>query len=669
MPGTESVQTSESDIRIEPELDVEHDESAGDDEVSQRFAEIGLTPRTGWYASIALYLVGSLPAIALPLIAPDSFPRSLIWLGLAAFAMVPISIVGLKRFPNSVRATHFRLGVGLAIQVLGAVILGDAVQAFVMLPLTTVLPPAIYFGVREGTIYTMFAAVMVAVFLTMIAEPWAWAMAVCSTTAIVTLSISMMIAQARTRRIAREHRTLAYTDPLTGVANTRALHQRLAIETRTAVAGGPAAALFAIDLDNFKSVNDELGYEAGDRLLVATAEALERESSDGDLVARRGGDEFSVVVGDAGARDLDGLKKAFATAIIEARRWVCPGVTPTASVDHVLLAADDTIGSVLERADDALHERKTEVHAHDAIGRPRITLLDQRSESERARVEQAAEAELQAGDDGFGGEAIGEWLRGTPSVDRPIWLVTASMQAVIGVTLAVVATLALAPGFSMGEGLVVGGMLLALATASAVAGAVLLTRRLVHATFVASIAILVPAVTLAGESQAALIDLFAIVGLFAFHTFRSRTAAVYLVAMIAAYGYTAIAGGIPYAEARLTIFAIAMLASAALFGKVRTVTSRFLKQIWEFSQRDALTGVANVRALRARLRDITKQARRRRARTAVIAIDLDEFKQVNDRFNHSIGDATLVAVARAIEDNVRADDLVARPGAAATSSS
>lgn len=663
MPNAEPVQTTTTERPRGPERRTRRDGVAGDEVVDERFEEIGLTPRTGWYTSIALYLVGSIPAIALPLIAPEAFPRELLWLGVLALLMVPLSYVGLKLYPNSVRATHLRLGVGLVIQTVGAVSIGDALQAFAMLPLLTILPPAIYFGVTEGMVYLLLGDAIVAAIMLSLNEPWAWALAVCATTAIATLSISMMVAQSRTRRIAREHRKLAYTDPLTGVANARALHERLAAEVRAVAAGGSRAALFAIDLDNFKSVNDELGYAAGDRLLVATAEALERSAADGDLVARRGGDEFSVVVSDADEHGFDRMKQALAGAIVDVRRWSCPDVTPTASVGFVSLRADDTISSALERADDELHERKTEFHAHDTAVRPRRTVLDERRESERTGVEQDAFVEsYSSGDDEVGGESLVEWLRGTRPIDRPTWTVAASMQVVIGVTLAVIAALSLAPGFGLGDGLAFGGAMLVAAAVSAAAAGFLLTRRLVHLTYAASIAILVLAVVSAGDSGAGMLELFAILALFAFHLFGRRTAITYLLVTVAAYGYLSIAGGFPYAEARLSVFAIMMLACATLFGKVRTVTSRFLKQNWEFSQRDALTGVANVRALRARLRDVTKQTRRRKPPVALIAVDLDEFKQVNDRFNHSTGDATLVAVARAIEDNVRSDDLVARRG-------
>ena len=77
---------------------------------------------------------------------------------------------------------------------------------------------------------------------------------------------------------------------------------------------------------------------------------------------------------------------------------------------------------------------------------------------------------------------------------------------------------------------------------------------------------------------------------------------------------------------------------------------------------DPLTGLANRRALLARADELISDSRRRQVPCAVAFLDLDHFKEVNDRFGHAVGDEVLVAVAGVIAGRLRAGDLVARYG-------
>lgn len=635
----------------------------GEADVLNRFAEIGLTPRTGWYASIALYTVGAIPAIALPLIDPAAFSRVFLWLGLVSLLVAALSVVGLKRFPNSVRATHMRLSIGLLILTTGAIVVGDARQAFVMLTLTTLVPPAIYFGVREAAAYGVVAGVVVAACLMPLNEPWALAMALCSTTALMTISVSMMMAQARTRSMAREFNTLAYSDPLTGLANARSLHQQLGDALTASKATNQHVALFAIDLDNFKLINDDVGYSAGDALLIAVGDALTDAVDPEDLVARRGGDEYSVLIKAPQTRDLEALTRDLSLKIRDVRRQVCPTITPSASVAFVCSTDYDDVASILQRADDALHERKTAFHADDTgKDAPRVAVLDTRSESERAGGEHQTDRRSRRRDEE---RDRGKWAklpRGSKAIDRPIWLVVAAMQIVIGSALVAIVLLGWIEAADRADCLIFGGASLVIAALSMIGAKVPLSRNLTHYSYSASIIVLVLAVSAVGETGAAILDLFAIPALFGFHLYKPRFGAAYLIASVMLYGYLALAGAFPFGEARVVIFALMTLSAATLFAKVRSVTSRFIVQTWELSQRDALTGAANMRALRARLADATKRANAGKVEVAIIALDLDEFKQVNDRYSHSKGDETLIAVAHAVENNTRVEDLVARRG-------
>lgn len=92
----------------------------------------------------------------------------------------------------------------------------------------------------------------------------------------------------------RNLRALASEDPLTGLANRRTLVSALT-DAATTFSDGRKHALFLIDLDHFKRVNDRYGHSLGDRVLQVVAERLRTVTRPSDLLARLGGDEFAVL--------------------------------------------------------------------------------------------------------------------------------------------------------------------------------------------------------------------------------------------------------------------------------------------------------------------------------------------------------------------------------------
>jgi diguanylate cyclase (GGDEF)-like protein len=154
----------------------------------------------------------------------------------------------------------------------------------------------------------------------------------------------------------RQLRRQALHDALTGLPN-RALLQRNA---ERALRGDGLAAMLLIDLDRFKEVNDTLGHDHGDELLVEVAARLSRAVRRGDTLARLGGDEFAVLVRDApnrgvvaevAARLQDALARPFAingfSAVLDASVGIayCP--------DH---ARD--VHVLVQRADVAMYDAK-----------------------------------------------------------------------------------------------------------------------------------------------------------------------------------------------------------------------------------------------------------------------------------------------------------------------
>ncbi len=92
-----------------------------------------------------------------------------------------------------------------------------------------------------------------------------------------------------------------YKDPMTGLANRLSFMQELEHNVlRASRNHGAHFALFFIDLDHFKSINDTLGHQAGDHILIATAKRLSAAIREADVCARMGGDEFAIIMVDAG---------------------------------------------------------------------------------------------------------------------------------------------------------------------------------------------------------------------------------------------------------------------------------------------------------------------------------------------------------------------------------
>jgi diguanylate cyclase (GGDEF)-like protein len=153
---------------------------------------------------------------------------------------------------------------------------------------------------------------------------------------------------------------LARTDPLTGLANRRAFHDRLAAAFEDAKRGGKPFAMLYVDLDLFKDFNDLMGHPAGDALLVQVGKRLLAECGDADCVARFGGDEFVILQSNASA---EGASKALAEKIVQTlnRQFVLEGQVAriSASVGVSRYAEElDGPDTMLMQADLALYRAK-----------------------------------------------------------------------------------------------------------------------------------------------------------------------------------------------------------------------------------------------------------------------------------------------------------------------
>ena len=121
---------------------------------------------------------------------------------------------------------------------------------------------------------------------------------------------------------------LARTDGLTGLLNRGAFTAALIDRLEAAQGSGERLALFVIDLDRFKHLNDSLGHHAGDQLLNEIGRRLKTGARPGDLVCRLGGDEFAVIAsGDQVARRAAALTQLLSQGHTIYGRTVSPGAS------------------------------------------------------------------------------------------------------------------------------------------------------------------------------------------------------------------------------------------------------------------------------------------------------------------------------------------------------
>jgi diguanylate cyclase (GGDEF)-like protein len=157
--------------------------------------------------------------------------------------------------------------------------------------------------------------------------------------------------------VLRQAERNAHTDALTGLGNRHWMRTMFEREVTRTMHANKALCLMMVDIDSFKLFNDRYGHIAGDRVLVAVAEALREYLRPTDLVARFGGDEFAVLL-----PDLQ-LKQARQTA--ERIRQQVAGLSPpslatavTISIGLASLTDDDDVATLVQRADAAMYAAK-----------------------------------------------------------------------------------------------------------------------------------------------------------------------------------------------------------------------------------------------------------------------------------------------------------------------
>jgi diguanylate cyclase (GGDEF)-like protein/PAS domain S-box-containing protein len=176
-----------------------------------------------------------------------------------------------------------------------------------------------------------------------------------------TLGWRGVIADVTQEHQVQDHlRYLAHFDSLTGLANRVQLHERLAQVMDPKLSRERRSALFCLDLDNFKSINDSLGHSVGDEVLKLTAQRLQSCMRRGDLVARLGGDEFAVVLDDVRSdEEVTTLAERFLQELQQPCEVLGHHVAVGSSIGIVMLPDQaDTVDEALGNGDLALYAAK-----------------------------------------------------------------------------------------------------------------------------------------------------------------------------------------------------------------------------------------------------------------------------------------------------------------------
>jgi diguanylate cyclase (GGDEF)-like protein len=192
----------------------------------------------------------------------------------------------------------------------------------------------------------------------------------------VAAQLGRVFERERARNMLEEHaeqvRAKALTDELTGLHNRRGFFEEGPERLRVAHRDGRHIALFFVDLNGMKLINDQFGHEYGDRALVDTADLLREGFRGGDLLARLGGDEFAVFASDVSLDELRALASRLQGQIDALNASHRRPYRLSASVGAAIYADGETASfeELLSRADTLMYAEKRRRAETDARRAP-----------------------------------------------------------------------------------------------------------------------------------------------------------------------------------------------------------------------------------------------------------------------------------------------------------
>lgn len=462
----------------------------------------------------------------------------------------------------------------------------------------------------------------------------------------VGIAVSVLTVSAVTvRRVSRttknhidQLRTLALTDVLTGALNRRGLADSYRAFQNQAARRGDSIGVISLDIDHFKWFNDTYGHPAGDEVLKLVTQALREAGGPASLVARTGGEELVVLV----RRDAEAVAEQVRELLAQTAE---PRVTASIGVVDVpaeRVPDEEHLWRLLDAADKAMYTAKTtgrdricrgSFRPHDTISVPRVP-APQEAAVPLPEVEAASTASA------FPGWVLAAAAAGaiayflfvlqtswiTNKVDD-LYFTVLVMLLVVGLILAAMGPLV--DRFRWATG-IVGTDLVVFLTITATAD--------VLGQIILLMALLLPGVMVAQH--------------FSRRTLMAHHAAVLATGMtvpVLTPVIGVLTGGF--------FAAVSVIVSAELIHFLQERSYAAAADLHRWSVTDPLTGLANRHGLELGFDNLS-----RAQQLTVLAIDVDDFKSINDTHGHAAGDDALVRLAQTLRTVSGKDTVVCRTG-------
>ena len=231
------------------------------------------------------------------------------------YLTVPSRVVNFIRIPSIAALTTLVLLIAIAV---ADDVTGDQITLSVLYMFPVIIG-SWAFGARAGLMVSVAAATLIVLVGFHSGHPFSHAGYFLINVASALFSFVLVtVLASRLRRALDQERALARTDFLTGIANRTAFYEVVGREIERQRRYQRPFGLAYIDCDNFKTINDRLGHQAGDELLRSIGAVLGAGLRHTDFVARLGGDEFAVLLPETGAQQAQIVMQTLHTALIRA---------------------------------------------------------------------------------------------------------------------------------------------------------------------------------------------------------------------------------------------------------------------------------------------------------------------------------------------------------------